>query len=86
MDFFAREFSFADTAPPVVIGEAGVNHNGDPALARRLVDVAFDAGADIVKFQAFRTEKEISRFTPLAPYQQETSPGVASQYDLCKAL
>jgi sialic acid synthase SpsE len=86
MNFFARDYSFADDAPPVVIAEAGVNHNGDPALARALVDVAVAAGADIVKFQAFRTEKEISRFAPLAPYQKEASPEAASQFDLCKAL
>src|SRR5712691_8473900 len=44
MDFFARNYAFADGDPPVVIGEIGVNHNGDPALARRLVDVAVAAG------------------------------------------
>jgi len=86
LDFFARSFSFAEDDPPVVIAEAGVNHNGDVRLAKRLIDVAADAGAQIVKFQAFRTEKEISRFAELAPYQKETSPDAKSQYDLCKAL
>ena len=86
MDFFARSFSFSENDPPVVIAEAGVNHNGDLRLAKRLIDVAADAGAPIVKFQAFKTEKEISRFAELAPYQKETSPSAQSQFDLCKAL
>ncbi len=86
MDFFARSYSFAEDDPPVVIAEAGVNHNGDMKLAERLVDVAADAGAQIVKFQAFKTEKEISRFAELAPYQKETAPDAQSQFDLCKAL
>ena len=86
MKFFALDCSFADDAEPVLIAEAGVNHNGDPAIARRLVDVAADAGAEIVKFQMFKTEKEISRFAELAPYQKESSPDARSQFDLCKAL
>ena len=86
MDFFARSFSFAGVEPPVLIAEAGVNHNGRLDLAMRLVDAAVAANAQIVKFQAFKTEKEISRFAALAPYQKEASPDAQSQFDLCKAL
>lgn len=86
MDFFARSFSFAEGEAPVLIAEAGVNHNGDGRLAKQLVDAAVAAGAQIVKFQAFKTEKEISRFAELAPYQKETAPNAQSQFDLCKAL
>ncbi len=86
MDFGARQFRFADDDPPVVIAEIGVNHNGDPALARQLVDAAVGAGADIAKFQAFRTEKEISRFAPLTPYQAEAQSTAQSQFELCKTL
>jgi N-acetylneuraminate synthase len=86
MDFFARKYAFGEDDPTVVIGEIGVNHNGDPQLARRLVDVAAAAGVDIVKFQVFKAEKEISRFAALAPYQRETSHGAANQLELCKAL
>ena len=86
MDFVSRKFAFASGDRPVVVGEIGVNHNGDPVLARRLVDVAVDAGVDIVKFQVFKSENEISRFAALTPYQQATSPDAANQLDLCKAL
>ena len=48
--------------------------------------MAVDAGVQIAKFQAFKTEKEISRFAALAPYQQETAPAAANQFELCKAL
>jgi N,N'-diacetyllegionaminate synthase len=86
MDFFARSFAFGEQEEPVLIAEAGVNHNGDLRLAQQMIDAAVCAGAHIVKFQAFKTEKEISRLAELAPYQKENSPEAASQYDLCKAL
>ena len=41
----------------LVIAEAGVNHNGDLHLAKKLVDAASDAGADVVKFQTFQASK-----------------------------
>ena len=44
-----------------IIAEAGVNHNGSVDLAKKLIDVAKDAGADAVKFQTFRAEKVISK-------------------------
>ena len=86
MEFGSRKYSFSESEPPVVIGEIGVNHNGDPALARRLVDVAVEAGVDIVKFQVFKSENEISRFAALTPYQRASAPVMASQLDLCRAL
>lgn len=58
-----------------IIAEAGVNHNGDPLLARKLVDVAADAGADAVKFQTFRAEAVAVRTAPKADYQMATTEG-----------
>ena len=44
----------------IIIAEAGVNHNGDINLAKKLIDAAAQAGADYVKFQTFKTEKLVS--------------------------
>ena len=53
----------------LIIAEAGVNHNGDLSLAEKLIDVAVEAGADIVKFQTFQAEKLASKKAPQADYQ-----------------
>ena len=68
-----------------VIAEAGVNHNGDPELARRLIDSAAGSGADAVKFQTWRTEKLVTRAAPLAGYQARSGAD-SSQFDMLKRL
>ncbi|MCZ7401012.1 MAG: N-acetylneuraminate synthase family protein, partial [Candidatus Methanoperedens sp.] len=50
--------------PTFIIAEAGVNHNGDIKLAKKLIDAASDAGADAVKFQTWVTEEIITREVP----------------------
>lgn len=70
----------------LVIAEAGVNHNGDVALAKKLCDAAREAGADIVKFQLFRTEAIVTREASQADYQRENTGQAESQYDMLKKL
>ena len=69
-----------------VIAEAGVNHNGDPALAHRLVDAAVEAGVDAVKFQTFVPELVASRDAAKAEYQAERTGAGQSQLDMLRAL
>lgn len=69
-----------------VIAEAGVNHNGDLALARALVDAAADAGADAVKFQTFSADRLATREAPPAEYQRRATGGRQSQHEMLRAL
>jgi N-acetylneuraminate synthase/N,N'-diacetyllegionaminate synthase len=72
--------------PVFVIAEAGVNHNGDIALARRLVDAAAECGADAVKFQTFNVDALLTREAPKAGYQVETTGGEESQREMLARL
>lgn len=69
-----------------VIAEIGVNHNGDINLAKQMIDVAVDAGADAVKFQSFVAEEELVKRTPKAEYQKRTTDSTESQFDMIKKL
>lgn len=69
----------------LIIAEAGVNHNGSLQLARELVDIACEAGVDIVKFQAFKTEQLVTKFAEQAGYQKE-SCDASSQFEMLKSL
>jgi sialic acid synthase SpsE len=59
-----------DGQPTLIVAEAGVNHDGSLDRALRLVDVAADAGADVVKFQAFRAVELVTAAAPTAAYQR----------------
>ncbi|TKB74924.1 MAG: N-acetylneuraminate synthase [Nitrospira sp.] len=69
-----------------IIAEAGVNHNGDLNLAKQLIDVAVDAGADAVKFQTFRAEQVVSRHALKADYQTRTTDETESQFEMIRKL
>ena len=75
-----------DTDNVFIIAEAGVNHNGNIALAKQLIDVAAKAGADAVKFQTFIAEEVVSTNAPKAEYQKQTTDAFESQLDMIKKL
>jgi len=70
--------------PCFIIAEAGVNHNGSLDLAKKLVDVAKEAGADAVKFQTFKAEDLATKKSKLAEYQKKNKKG--NQLDMLKGL
>ena len=69
-----------------IIAEAGVNHNGSIELAKRLIDTAFQAGADAVKFQTFKADNLVSKTAQKAAYQKQTTDVSESQYTMIKKL
>ncbi len=72
--------------PCFIIAEAGVNHNGDLHMAKKMVDVAADAGADAIKFQTFRTTELVVKNAPKAQYQLKTSSPEESHFDMLQRL
>ena len=72
--------------PILIIAEAGVNHNGDPALAKQLIDVAADAGADLVKFQTFSADRLSTREAKKADYQFATTESAETQHQMLSRL
>jgi N,N'-diacetyllegionaminate synthase len=73
-------------SPLLIIAEAGVNHNGNIALAEKLIDAAFDAGVDIVKFQTFKATNLVSKDAAKAAYQQASTSHTESQLEMLKKL
>jgi len=69
-----------------IIAEAGVNHNGSIDLAKQMIDVALEAGADAVKFQTFKTENLVSKNAPKADYQKISTENNESQFEMIKKL
>ena len=69
-----------------IIAEAGVNHNGSINLAKKLIDVASNAGADAVKFQSFKAENLTTKNAQKAMYQKETTNIEESHFDMLKKL
>lgn len=70
----------------MIIAEAGVNHNGDFAMAEKMIYAAKEAGADYVKFQTAVPEQVISVFAEKAEYQKETTGKEESQLDMCRKI
>lgn len=70
----------------LIIAEAGVNHNGRLATAKRLIDAAAWAGADVIKFQTFNAESLVSKFAAKAEYQKKNSKKGETHLEMIKRL
>jgi N,N'-diacetyllegionaminate synthase len=70
----------------LIIAEAGVNHNGNIQLAKRLIDEAADAGADLVKFQTFNATRQVTCGANKADYQKQTTDSSESQQAMLQRL
>lgn len=70
----------------LIIAEAGVNHNGDLKLAKKLADAAKDCGADIVKFQTAKLDSLVSKRAQMAAYQKENTGKAESQKEMLARL
>lgn len=75
-----------DNTKTFIIAEAGVNHNGDMSFAKKMIDVAVEAGVDAIKFQSYKTDKLILKNVEKAPYQKESTNRVETQYEMLKQL
>ena len=70
----------------IIIAEAGVNHNGSISRAKKLIDVADDAGADLVKFQTFTAETLVTKTAEKAKYQKDLTASSETQFEMIKKL
>jgi N,N'-diacetyllegionaminate synthase len=70
----------------MIIAEAGVNHNGELDVAKRLIDVAAEAGVDVVKFQTFNANRLVTASAPKAAYQTLTTAAEESQREMLRKL
>lgn len=70
----------------LIIGEAGVNHNGNLQIAKQMIDVAAEAGVDYVKFQTFKAEKLVSKTAKKADYQLQNTEKSFGQFEMLKKL
>jgi N,N'-diacetyllegionaminate synthase len=75
-----------DGERPFIIAEAGINHNGNVGLAKKLIDAAKKAEADAVKFQTFKAEDVATKTAEKAEYQKKTTGAEESQFVMIKKL
>jgi len=72
--------------PVTIIAEAGVNHNGDLEMAKKMALTAKECGADIVKYQTAVPELVVSKFAEKAEYQKQTTDAAESQLEMIRKL
>jgi len=83
-NIFINEKIIGFNSPIFLIAEAGINHNGELSLAKKLIDIASEADVDAIKFQTFSAEKLILKITPKVQYQKENAGDQESFYEMVK--
>ena len=76
--------SIGKDCEPFIIAEAGINHNGDVELAKKMILAAKEAGVDAVKFQTFQTDEFIQDKEEMYTYQSQGIQVTESQYEMFK--
>jgi len=79
-------YEINETSKTFIIAEAGINHGGNMRIAKKLIDLASQAGSDAVKFQAFKTENFILNNVKKAAYQRKVTDPEESQFSMLKSL
>lgn len=79
-------YEIGEGKPCFIIAEAGVNHNNNIEIAKKLVDAAVEAKADAVKFQTFKSENVMTKYATMAPYQIKNLGKEESQLEMAKKL
>ena len=75
-----------NNSTPYIIAEAGVNHNGDINLAKKLIDIASNSGADAIKFQTWKPGELTGEFAFKVNYLDKHTPETESRFELSKRL
>ena len=70
----------------LIIAEAGVNHNGNLKIAKKLINAAKKCGADYIKFQTFNPKLMTTSQSSIAPYQKKIKLGETKQLNLLQKL
>ena len=70
----------------LIIAEAGVNHNGNLELAKKMAQTAKECGADVVKFQTAKLSSLVTKFAGMANYQKENLGEAMSQKEMLRKL
>ncbi|QNF28480.1 N-acetylneuraminate synthase [Metabacillus elymi] len=86
MQFKIKDHIINKKSPTYIIAEIGVNHNGDVEIARKSIDAAFEAGADAVKFQTYKSNKLVSKYAEKAQYQKENTQDEETQFEMLQKL
>jgi len=72
MEIKIQQKRIGETNPVFVVAEAGLNHNGDVDIAKKMIDAAKKSGADAIKFQTFKTEEFLSKSSEYFNFFKDT--------------